>query len=122
MASCDPCSPLCSAKLQQPTDWCRHPHRCLFNGEHVCAWLVGLVAEPPTNRLLLPAHCQITVTWGEITIIAETCPIKLACGGTFRTASPQWVSVTEAADILIIHSPSTQPFHESSGHHPVPFG
>lgn len=88
------------------------PHRRLFLGASVEAWLIGLTTGAPRLSADFQTTVSVTVTSGEAEISAGNTATRLAEGqsATFPPATPLRIVTREFADVLLLltrdHLPS----------------
>jgi quercetin dioxygenase-like cupin family protein len=101
----DPCASCPYAAVDRA--FCRWPHRCLFHGDGVQAWLVGLSPGSAPLRWTGPAaRLTLTVTHGEARVRRGDRHSRLRHGESLTVPPGERVSLgaDEEADVLVLVS------------------
>jgi hypothetical protein len=83
----------------------RHwPHRCVFLGDGIQAWLIGLKAGALPLPLALDESLTLIVTFGEATVIAGGDPSHLVQGQFLATpaGTVTQIDTDRGADVLLL--------------------
>lgn len=86
--------------------FCHWPHRCVFQGNNVEAWLVGMSGEDLPLVLCTPASLLLTVTHGDVEVESAGETARLGHGQSLalpRGAEARIHSGVEA-DVLLVLS------------------
>lgn len=83
----------------------RHwPHRCVFLGEGIQAWLVGLTARSVPLALAFHAGLTLIVTYGEIEVVCGGYPSCLGQGQSLVVSGGEMTQIDTGteADVLVV--------------------
>lgn len=80
------------------------PHRCVFSGDGIQAWLIGLTARSAPLNFLSRASLNLIVTFGKMDVICSDAVHGLTHGRTLaiEPATAVQIQTVTQADLLLV--------------------